>query len=119
MARITIALGLALCALTFVVLLNVGAERITTAFVPMIFGIPIFISGVISLNPHRRRTWIRVALFVALIGGAGALFRVSQIVVRWLGGGPVHPLPTLLAVFLAILLLTFAAVANGHQKLKL
>lgn len=112
MTRATIAFGLGLCAATILLLLNLPNGRITTVFVPMMFGIPIFIAGVISLNPHRRRWWLRGAVVLALIGGLGSLIRVGQNAFAWFSGAEFYPLPTIIATALTVTLLGFAVAMH-------
>ncbi|WP_153558252.1 hypothetical protein [Roseimaritima sediminicola] len=67
MPQTSVVFGLALCGLT--VLGMVGSpEKLATAFVPMMLGIPLVFCGIVSLNPHRKRSWMWVAGTVALIG---------------------------------------------------
>lgn len=77
----SIIFGLLLCALS--VLGMVGSvEKIATAFVPMMFGIPLVITGIISLNPHRGRVWMGIAAAIAFLGfitAVGcAVYRVGE-----------------------------------------
>ena len=108
MARATIIFGLALCAATVLGLLTLSTERIMTIFVPMIFGIPIFITGVISLNPHRRRMWVRLATVIAFIGILCSAARAAIIVGRVIDGDAVPLLPLSIAISLALALLIYA-----------
>ncbi len=63
----SIIFGLLLCGLTVVGMVG-SVEKLATAFVPMMFGIPLVIAGIISLNPHRGRVWVPVAALIAGIG---------------------------------------------------
>lgn len=111
MARFTIAFGLALCASSVLILLLTPTSRITTEFIPMIFGMPIFICGVFSLNPHRRRVWLRVAIFVAALGASGALTRLVVLGLRRMDGEPIYAVPTWIAASLAVALTLYALIA--------
>lgn len=108
MARATIVFGLILCGATLVALLNISVGKITTAFIPIIFGIPIFICGIISLNPHRARFWLRTAVAIAAIGAAGSLFRVGDFVGDWLEGEQLYPIPITITSGLLLALSTYA-----------
>ena len=108
MARATIALGLGLCIATVVMLLKLSSGPISSACIPMMFGIPLFICGVISLNPHRRRRWIWFAVLLAIIGGAGSALRLGQLALGWLGDRPVEPLRSWIAASLTVALLLYA-----------
>jgi O-antigen/teichoic acid export membrane protein len=108
MARVTIAFGLGLCIATVAMLLNAETDPISTACIPMMFGIPLFICGVISLNPHRRRRWIWFASLLALIGGVGSSLRLGQLVLWWMRDQTVEPLRIWIAAGLTIALLLYA-----------
>lgn len=115
-ARITIGFGLSLCALTVLVLLLTPANRLSSEFVPMIFGLPLFICGVISLNPHRRRSWIRFAGYVAVIGASGAITRLLLSIREWAAGQVVQALPTSMAIALAIVFSVYALIAAKSMR---
>lgn len=110
MARVTILLGLGLCALTFIGLLFSTTGKIATAFIPMIFGIPLVIAGIVSLNPHRRRAWTAFACCIATIGGVGAATRSAELALDWVTHEPVQPLPLVMIVTLAVTCLAYATV---------
>lgn len=78
----SIIFGLLLCALSVLGMIG-SAQKIATAFVPMMFGIPLVISGIISLNPHRGRVAMPIAAAVASLGFitavACAVYRVGEI----------------------------------------
>jgi len=67
MPQVSILFGLVLCALTVFGMMGTP-EKLATAFVPMMLGIPLVFCGIVSLNPHRRKSWMRVAGLVGLIG---------------------------------------------------
>ena len=116
MAKATIVFGLMLCVVTLVALLNIQAGRITTAFIPIVFGIPIFICGIISLNPHRARVWLRVAGFIATIGACGSLFRLGVIAKKWMAGTALYPVPVAITISLLLLLVIYAVAAFRHAR---
>ena len=62
MARTAIVFGLLLCGLT---LYGLFASMLKSPlqFVPLMFGIPVFLCGIVGLNPHRQR----LASFIAAI----------------------------------------------------
>lgn len=109
MARATIVFGLLLCVATLITLLNISVGRITSAFIPIMFGIPIFICGIISLNPHRARFWLRAAVIIAVIGATGSLFRIGDFVDDWIDGEQLYPIPVTITSGLLIALSTYAA----------
>lgn len=108
MARITILLGLLLCALTMVGLLAPTAGKITIAFVPMIFGIPVVIAGIVALNPHRRRICTTFACALAFIGGLGPPVLIQRFGVEWLGDEPAQRLPLVISAILSVTCLAYA-----------
>lgn len=67
MERFAILVGLTLCALTLLGLL-LSPFKAAAIFVPVLFGIPTLLCGVISLNPHRRRVGMGLAAVVAAVG---------------------------------------------------
>ncbi|WP_164103123.1 hypothetical protein [Candidatus Laterigemmans baculatus] len=108
----TILLGLGLCALTLFGLLSSTSGKIATAFIPMIFGIPLVIAGIVSLNPHRRRSWTAFACCLAAIGGLGAATRSAELVLDLITREPVQPLPMLIIVILAVSCLSYATTMS-------
>jgi hypothetical protein len=114
MARATIAFGLGLCIATVAILLGLQQQRLSEAFIPMIFGIPIFICGVISLNPHRRRTWLRFASALAWLGSLGGLVHIIGVLLRWNRELAIAWVPAVIIGSLAGLLLAYAVI---FQKL--
>lgn len=108
MARATIVFGLLLCGATLVALLNISVGRITSAFIPIIFGIPIFICGIISLNPHRAKFWLRTAVAIAAIGAAGSILRMGNFVDDWFDGEQLYPIPVTITSGLLVALSTYA-----------
>ena len=79
MERIAMIAGIALCGLSVFALVASPVKQ-PAVFVPLLFGIPLLLCGVVSLNPHRRRGAMRLAAIVAtaaLVSGgleAGLLF---------------------------------------------
>lgn len=67
MARFGIIAGLALCVLTAFALFGT-LDKAPLLFVPMMLGIPILFSGVVALNPHRRRFAIGSAAAIGVVG---------------------------------------------------
>lgn len=63
----SIIFGLLLCGLSVLGMIG-SVEKIATAFVPMMFGIPLVITGIVSLNPHRGRVGLWIAAAIALGG---------------------------------------------------
>lgn len=108
MARATIAFGLGLCIATVAILLGLQQQRLSEAFIPMIFGIPVFICGVISLNPHRRRTWLRFATVLAWLGSFGGVLHLIGVLLRWNRELAIEWIPAIIIGTLATLLLAYA-----------
>ncbi len=79
MARPTILVGLSLALATLLGLTIVSEQRHPALIMPMVVGVPLFIAGMISLNPHRQRFWMRVAQRIALAGMAIALLGATLI----------------------------------------
>lgn len=108
MARVTILLGLLLCGLTMIGLLAPTVGKTSSAFVPMIFGIPLVIAGIVGLNPHRRRICTTFACALAFIGGFGPPVLIQRFGVEWLGNEPVHRLPLILSGVLSLACIVYA-----------
>ncbi len=91
MERVAIVFGLILCGLTVFGLL-VSPLKPPAVFVPLLFGIPALLCGVVSLNPHRRRVGMGLA---AGIGGLGAIvggLKASFLLFGFLSGDGVNRL---------------------------
>ena len=67
-ARLSTLIGLLLCGITVAILLHGGTARWSWAFVPMMVGIAMFISGIVAASNRRRRRAIIVASCAAAIG---------------------------------------------------
>lgn len=78
MSVISILIGLLLCGLTVFGMVG-SPEKLAVAFVPMMLGIPMVFCGVVSLNPHRQKVWMRVAALVAAIGLASASWQLTKV----------------------------------------
>lgn len=67
MARLGIIFGLLLCGISIAAMLQTPLKT-PSQFYSMMFGIPIFFCGIVSLNPHRRRQSMMIANLLASIG---------------------------------------------------
>lgn len=83
MPQTSVIFGLAMCGLTVFGMMG-SPEKLATAFIPMMLGIPLFFCGIVSLNPHRRKSWMWVAGIVAVLGLVTSFGRLAhQLVKIW------------------------------------
>lgn len=82
--------------------------KITVAFIPMIFGIPFVIAGIVALNPHRRRVCTTFACALAFVGGLGPPVLIERFGVEWLGNEPVQRWPLILSAALSVACIAYA-----------
>ena len=73
MAKRLIVMGLTLALATVLMLTVVTHQRHPAYILPMLAGIPIFVAGLVGLNPHRLRQWMRITRRIAVAGIALAL----------------------------------------------
>ena len=77
MARVGIVFGLLLCGLTVVGMVGTTVKS-PMQFIPMMLGVPILFSGVVALNPHRRKHAMHAASAVAILGAVGCRWRAPD-----------------------------------------
>ena len=77
MATITIGLGLVLIALGLGGYFGTGREHLT-ALIPVLFGLPLALLGVVALKEHMRKHAMHAAALIALVGLVGSLFRIVK-----------------------------------------
>ena len=80
-ARIGIVIGLLLCGLSLLGMVEAPAKG-TTQFIPMMAGIPLLFLGIIGLNPHRRRTAVWISMVTAVLATVYATLRYFQVLGR-------------------------------------
>ena len=78
-ARVAIVVGLILCGLSMAAMVFAPTKG-TTQFIPMMAGIPILFSGVVGLNPHRRRVSMLASLVVSGLAVTYAVARFLQLI---------------------------------------
>ncbi len=88
-ARASIVAGLVLCGVTVAGMIA-SPQKHASVFLPMMIGIPVLFLGVVSLNPHWRRTAMWFAAVLAGGGGLFAIVRMMAMSVAMLTGRPVH-----------------------------
>lgn len=123
MPQTSVLFGLALCGLTVFGMIGT-AEKLATAFVPMMLGIPLVFCGIVSLNPHRKKIWLRMAATVGLLGATLSALRLVYQIWMLADGEPVNRFA--LALMAAILglcgaFLTILAIASWryHRRRRL
>jgi hypothetical protein len=107
MARITIVTGLLLCGVTVIGLLGATSGLPLTAFIPMLFGIPLVILGIIGLNPHRRKMAMHIAVGLAALGGVMTAGRALASLMRGADG---FGFATLLVSSMAVICLVYVGL---------
>lgn len=120
LARFSVVIGLLLCGLTVYGMVGSTSGKIATAFVPMVFGIPLVICGVVALNPHRRRLWMAMAAMIGALGMMGAGARASVLLGDIVQGESTNGLALRVVVWMSVLCATFVViyVVTAAQKLR-
>ena len=72
MAKITIGLGLVLIVLGLGGYLGTGREHLT-ALIPVLFGLPLALLGVVALKEHMRTIAMIIAFVIGLLGFLGTI----------------------------------------------
>lgn len=88
MSKVAIITG-ALLSLLGIVFFVLASERSFTALIPLIFGVPIFGSGLVARDETKRKAAMHGAVFFGLLGFLGSLMGAS----KWpklLAGQPVE-----------------------------
>lgn len=114
MARVGIIFGLLLCGLTVVALVGTPVKS-PTQFIPMMLGIPVLFSGVVALNPHRRKHAMHAASTVALLGAVAGGARAAYCLLALARGADVNgdafkvvvAMSLICAVFVVICVISF------------
>ena len=112
MAHFGIVFGLLLCSLT-VAGLFVSPIKSPTQFVPLMLGIPLLFSGVVALNPHRRKLAMHAAAGLALVGALLAGGRAVVSTVQWAGGDHVNELAFSMVWLMTLLCVLFVGLCIG------
>lgn len=110
MARFSVVIGLLLCGLTVYGMVGSTSGKIATAFVPMMFGIPLVICGVVALNPHRRRLWMAMAAVVGGLGMIGAAARASFQMGEMVQGEATNLLALRVVIWMSLLCAAFVGI---------
>jgi len=109
MARVGIIFGLLLCGLTFYGMVS-SLSKIPTQFIPMMFGIPILFCGVVSLNPHRRKNAMNVALGIAALGAVAGGIRLLLMASSTIRGIEVNGEALRLTAAMSVICAAFVAI---------
>lgn len=111
MAKVTVATGVVLILLGIGFYIGIG-EGSVTALIPALFGLPIFVFGLVALNPARRKHAVHGALVFALLGLLGS---VSMGFRKWIalaqGVNIERPLAAWEQLAMAVVCFVFIALA--------
>jgi len=106
MAKITIGLGLVLIALGLGGYVGTGREHLT-ALIPVLFGLPLLILGLIALKERRRKGAMHVAVVIGLLGFAGTVRGLMRLPVLLTGGQLDRPAAVAVQAAMAIVCFVF------------
>lgn len=109
MARVGIIFGLLLCGLTAAAMLG-SLQKMPVQFVPMMLGIPLLFCGVVSLNPHRRRIAMNVAVGIASIGAVLGSLRLLYCLTRMARGTDINRYALQVVVVMTVLCIIFVGI---------
>jgi len=106
MTKTTIYAGIILIILGIVAYFASHAQSIT-ALIPVLFGAPIFILGLIARKESIRKHVVHGALVVALIGLVGSVNGIPQFVAMVLGNNVLRPAAVIVKTIMALILLVY------------
>ncbi len=109
MAKITIGLGLVLIALGLGGYFGTDRESLT-ALIPVLFGMPLALLGVVALKEHMRKHAMHVEAVIALLGFAGTVRGLMKLPVLLTGGEFARPAAVAVQAAMAIACLLFVVV---------
>jgi hypothetical protein len=109
MARSSIGFGVALIALGVVGYFATGAQS-PTALIPAAVGLVLVICGVLARNPKRRMHAMHGAALAALIGFAGSVSGIGQLLKMAAGESIKRPQATIARSIMAVLCIAFVAL---------
>ncbi len=106
MATITIGLGLVLIALGVGGYFGTGRESLT-ALIPVIFGLPLMLLGMVALKEQMRKHAMHAAAVIGLLGFAGTVRGLMKLPVLLTGGELARPAAVAVQAAMAIACLLF------------
>ncbi len=109
MTTITIGLGLVLIALGLGGYFGTGRESLT-ALIPLLFGLPLAILGVVALKERMRKHAMHVAAVIGLLGFAGTVKGLMKLPVLLTGGELARPAAVAVQAAMAIVCLLFVVL---------
>ena len=108
MPTITIGLGLVLIALGLGGYFGTGRESLT-ALIPLLFGLPLALLGVVALKERMRKHAMHAAAVIGLLGFAGTVKGLMKLPVLLTGGELARPAAVAVQAAMAIACLLFVA----------
>ncbi len=109
MARITIGLGLVLIGLGLGGYFGTGREHFT-ALIPVLFGLPLLILGLIALKERMRKGAMHVAVVIGLLGFAGTVRGLMKLPLLLTGGELDRPAAVAVQAAMAIVCFVFVVL---------
>ena len=109
MATITIGLGLVLIALGLGGYFGTGRESLT-ALIPVLFGLPLMLLGMVALKEHMRKHAMHAAAVIGLLGFAGTVKGLMKLPVLVTGGELARPAAVAVQAAMAIACLLFVVL---------
>ena len=109
MATITIGLGLVLIALGLGGYFGTGRESLT-ALIPVLFGLPLVLLGVVALKGHMRKHAMHAAAVIGLLGFAGTVKGLMKLPLLLTGGELARPAAVAVQAAMAIVCLLFVVL---------
>ena len=109
MTTITIGLGLVLIALGLGGYFGTGRESLT-ALIPVLFGLPLALLGVVALKGHMRKHAMHAAAVIGLLGFAGTVKGLMKLPLLLTGGELARPAAVAVQAAMAIVCLLFVVL---------
>ncbi|MCH8270294.1 MAG: hypothetical protein IH985_03675 [Planctomycetes bacterium] len=105
----TIGLGLVLIALGLGGYFGTGRESLT-ALIPVLFGLPLALLGVVALKGHMRKHAMHAAAVIGLLGFAGTVKGLMKLPLLLTGGELARPAAVAVQAAMAIVCLLFVVL---------
>ena len=106
MAKITIGLGLVLIALGLGGYFGTDREHLT-ALIPVLFGLPLALLGVVALKESMRKLAMHIAVVIGLLGFAGTVRGLMKLPLLLTGGELARPGAVAVQAAMAIVCFVF------------